>query len=223
MNTIALSKQPAAWPSVLIKVAMAVSGAGMAVWLTLHMLGNLLWVLGPELMNDYGHKLHESGVLWPVRAVVFAGLVVHVLGAVLTTQRAQQARPIAYRKAKPTKRWATFASRSMRWTGFVLLAFLGYHVASAYGAGHPGFLPGEFHHNLSGLLTSPLHALLLTAATIFVTIHLAHGLTSAWITLGAPSPRGQALIRKGFKLWTTAMTIGFSAPLVTAWTLQLLG
>ncbi|MET0386806.1 MAG: hypothetical protein ABW321_12645 [Polyangiales bacterium] len=222
MNTIAISKQGQAWPSILVKAAMAVSGLGMALWLTLHMLGNLLWLAGPEIMNTYGEKLHGSGVLWPVRLLIVAGLLVHVVGAVLTTRRAQLARPIEYKRKKPVRELAALASRSMRSTGVFLLAFLGYHVASAYGAGHPGFIAGEFHHNLTGLLSSPLHALLLMAATTLITLHLGHGLASSWITLGGESRRRQRLARKLCARWTVFVTVGFVLPTVTYWSGRLL-
>ena len=49
-------------PSISVKAAMAVSGLLMAVWLTLHMLANLLVFAGPGLINGYALSLRASGL-----------------------------------------------------------------------------------------------------------------------------------------------------------------
>ena len=51
----------------LLKAAMAATGFLMAGWLTLHMAGNLLIFGAAELTNRYAAKLHETGMLWPMR------------------------------------------------------------------------------------------------------------------------------------------------------------
>lgn len=217
MSTLALAKRPFGLPSILIKVAMAISGLGMALWLTLHMLGNMLWLAGAEIYNAYGEKLRESGVLWPVRTLLIVGFIVHVLGAVLTTSRAHRARPVAYRVHGPIKRAGAVASRSMRWTGLVLLGFVVYHVAIVYGAGHPNFAATDPRHNLMVLLQHPLHALALIAASGLIALHLAHGLASSWITLGIVSRAREALVRRVFLTWTAVITAGFAAPAIACW------
>lgn len=217
MSTIALSKQPLGLPSILVKVAMAISGLGMALWLTLHMFGNLLWFAGPDLYNAYGHKLRETGVLWPVRTLLVTGFIVHVVGAVLTTQRALDARPVGYRVRGPLKHARALASRSMRWTGLLLVGFVVYHVAIVYGAGHPAFVASDPHHNLSVLLQHPVHSLALVLAAGLIALHLAHGLASSWITLGAASRAREALVRRVCSGWAALVTTGFALPAIACW------
>jgi succinate dehydrogenase / fumarate reductase, cytochrome b subunit len=219
MNTATISKASTTLPSVIVKAAMAVSGVGMAVWLTLHMAGNLLWVLGPTVMDSYGAALHGSGVLWPVRLLLIAGIAVHVAGAVMTTQRAHAARTVPYRKLSPSA--SSLASRSMRWTGVVLIGFLGYHVASVYGVGHE-HVSGAFHHNLSALLLQPWDAALLGVAAGLVSMHLAHGLGSAFISVGAITPKHAPLLRRSLRVWGYVMTAGFLVPPLATWVLYAL-
>ena len=214
MSTIAASKLATKVPSVMIKAAMALSGVGLALWLTLHMAGNMLWLLGPSMMDSYGSMLHGSGVLWPVRLLLVAGLVVHIAGAVLTTQRAHAARPVSYRKLRSNA--SSLASRSMRWTGVVLVSFLLYHVASVYGVGHE-HVPGGFHHNLSALLMQPWDALLLGVAAGLVAMHLSHGLASAFVSLGMISAKHEQLLRKSTRIWAYLVTAGFLLPPLVAW------
>jgi succinate dehydrogenase / fumarate reductase cytochrome b subunit len=216
MNTVVLSKSAWAWPSIMVKAAMAVSGLGLALWVTLHMVGNMLWFAGPAIYNGYAQKLRETGVLWPVRTLLLTGLAVHVLGAVFTTQRARRARPVSYKQHRPLTRWAALASHSMRWTGVLLVGFLGCHVATVYGVGHPAFVPTDPHRNLTQLLQHPLHALPLWAAAIIIALHLSHGLGSAWITLGVKAERRERLVRRVLGGWTLAVAIGFGLPLVAS-------
>ena len=217
MNTVSVSKAPFGMSSVLVKVAMAVSGLGMAVWLTLHMIGNSLWLGGPALMNGYGHKLHESGVLWPVRLLLVVGFGVHVVCAILTSQRARRARTTAYQRQKRVKTWPAIAARSIQWTGVALFGFVIYHVLTVYDVAHPAFVAGNFHHNLGALLARPAHALLLVGATALVALHLGHGLASASITLGGVQPGREALMRRAFRAWSVLLTVGFALPVLGHW------
>jgi succinate dehydrogenase / fumarate reductase cytochrome b subunit len=214
MNAITASKSAAKVPSVMIKAAMALSGVGLALWLTLHMAGNMLWLLGPSVMDSYGSMLHGSGVLWPVRLLLAAGLVVHTAGAVVTTQRAHAARPVSYRKLRSAA--SSLASRSMRWTGLVIVSFLLYHVLSVYGVGHE-HVPGAFHHNLSALLMQPWDALLLGVAAGLVALHLGHGLASAFVSLGMISAKHELLLRNATRIWAYLVSAGFLWPLLSAW------
>lgn len=214
MSTVAAFRTAAKQPSVIIKAGMALSGVGLALWLTLHMAGNMLWLLGPSVMDAYGGMLHGSGVLWPVRLLLVAGLVVHIAGATLTTRRAHAARPIGYHKLQPSA--SSVASRSMRWTGVVILGFLIYHVASVYGVGHE-HVSGAFHHNLSALLLQPWDALLLGGAAGLVAMHLSHGLASAFVSLGMISPKHEALLRKSMRVWGYVVTAGFLLPPAIFW------
>jgi succinate dehydrogenase / fumarate reductase cytochrome b subunit len=214
MITVTVSGSISKLPSVIIKAAMALTGVGLALWLTLHMAGNLLWLLGPSIMDSYGGALHASGVLWPVRLLLVAGLAVHITGAWLTTQRAYAARPVGYRRLQASA--SSWASRSMRWTGVVLFGFLGYHVASVYGVGHE-HVHGAFHHNLSALLLQPWDALLLSVVAGLVAMHLAHGLGSAFVSLGAISPKHEHWLRRSLRIWGYVVTAGFLLPPTVAW------
>jgi succinate dehydrogenase / fumarate reductase cytochrome b subunit len=198
-------------PSVLLKAAMAATGFLMAGWLTLHMAGNLLIFGGAELTNSYAAKLRETGMLWPMRAVLLSALAIHVLCASATSVRAWAARPVRYRT--PLRAAAsTLASRSMRAGGALLLVYLGYHVATLYGVGHPSYVPGDVHHNLVALLRNPWHASGYVIATGCLALHLAHGLGSALITLGWGPGRRERWVRRGLQSWAGLITLGFTAP-----------
>jgi succinate dehydrogenase / fumarate reductase cytochrome b subunit len=200
--------------SVLLKVAMAVTGFVMAVWLTLHMLGNLSMFGGPELMNGYALKLRATGLLWPMRLGLVAALGVHVVCAVLTTRQGLAARPTRYTVAL-RHRATTWAARTMRWSGALLLLYLGYHVAQLYGVGHPSYVEGDVYHNLVRVLVQPLHAAIYLLATALFTLHLAHGLGSALISLGMFTRKRERVVQRGLNVWAWLVTAGFAVETLT--------
>jgi succinate dehydrogenase / fumarate reductase cytochrome b subunit len=183
----------------------------MAGWLTLHMLGNLLVFAGAEAMNGYGEKLRGTGLLWPLRLLIGSALIVHVFCAAATTQRGHAARTVGYRVA-PKPIGSTVASRTMRAGGLLVLLFLAYHVAAIYGVAHPSFVPDDVHHNLIALLRVRSHAIVYVGATALVALHLAHGLTSALITLGWSN--AERTLRRVMRAWVALITLGFAAPCI---------
>jgi succinate dehydrogenase / fumarate reductase, cytochrome b subunit len=195
---------------------MAVTGLGMAVWLTLHMLGNLTLFAGPQIMNGYALKLHDSGILWPLRTLLVVALGIHVLCAVLTTLQAHAARPRGYR-VRLRGHASGWAARTMRAGGALLLVYLLYHVTQIYGLGHPSFVDGDVHHNMLAIVRQPLHATLYLAATAVVALHLAHGLASSWITLGVFDRRRERLVQRALFGWAAIVTLGFAAPVLAAY------
>lgn len=209
MNTLTRTRTQVRPASVLLKVAMAVTGLAMAGWLTLHMLALMMVFAGPELMNGYGVALRGTGLLWPVRTVLVAALGVHVVCAVWTSQQAWSARPTRYGVALRS-RVTTLAARSMRASGALLLVYVLYHVAQIYGVGHPDYIAGDVHHNLLQILLRPLQAALYVAAAALVSLHLAHGLGSALISLGLVARKRARLVRRSLEAWAALVTLGFT-------------
>jgi succinate dehydrogenase / fumarate reductase cytochrome b subunit len=203
--------------SLTLKAVMAVTGLGMAVWLTLHMLGNLTVLGGPELMNGYALKLRASGLLWPLRVVLAAACVMHVVAAIGVSLRSRAARPVPYARAA-APRAANLASGSMRWGGALLLLYLAYHVPHMYGVAHAAYVPGDVYNNLVSAMRDPVHALANVGIASVVALHLAHGLASALRTLGwAAAGARERRVVIGLRVWAAVVTLGFAVPPRAVW------
>ena len=110
------------------KFLMALTGLVLAGFAFGHLLGNLQIFLPPDHINAYAHFLQGLGLaLWGVRAVLLLCVIVHLWAAVTLWLESRAAR--GHEKYAQNK-WlsATFASRHMRLTGLVVLAFLTYHI-----------------------------------------------------------------------------------------------
>ena len=110
------------------KYIMALSGAGMFLFVVGHLLGNLQFFLPPEAINRYGHFLKTTPeILWPARLGLLALVGLHIASAITLSGQNKAARPQGYAsKAKPLD--ATLASRTMLFSGLIILAFIVYHL-----------------------------------------------------------------------------------------------
>ena len=109
------------------KVLMALSGIILFAYVIAHMLGNMQFYLGSEVINRYAHFLHSNeGMLWTARIVLLAAVLVHAIAGIQLWVGKREARPIPYRSKENIQ--ATAASRTMIWTGVIIAAFVVYHV-----------------------------------------------------------------------------------------------
>jgi succinate dehydrogenase / fumarate reductase cytochrome b subunit len=110
------------------KYIMALTGLALLGFVTGHLIGNLHVFSPPDEINGYAHFLQGLGpVLWLVRLSLLAIVALHVWAMTQLTLENAQARPVNY-DFKHTIQ-ATLASRAMRMTGFVVGAFVLYHLA----------------------------------------------------------------------------------------------
>ncbi len=109
------------------KVVMAITGAILFLFVIFHMLGNLQVFEGPAQMNYYGAALRRfPEVLWAVRAILLVAVILHIWASVDLAVRKKKARPVGY--AKKDNVASTYSSRTMYWSGPILLAFIIYHL-----------------------------------------------------------------------------------------------
>src|SRR5438045_8271184 len=84
------------------KAIMGITGLIGIGFVILHSLGNLLIFRGPDAINSYSHFLKNTGeLLWVLRIVLIAAVILHVIAAVQLTRQSRAARPVAYVKSGP--------------------------------------------------------------------------------------------------------------------------
>ena len=189
------------------KVVMAVTGVILVGFVIAHLLGNLQVYLGPEAMNGYAvwlrQVLHGTG-LWIARAVLLVAVLLHIWSATSLTLSSRRARPVGYREQK--WRESTYASRTMRWGGVIILLFVIYHILHmTTGTVHQSFIEGDVYHNfVSGFRVVPV-SLFYIFAMLALGLHLKHGVWSMFQTLGVSHPR---YIRAAHALaWIVAIVV----------------
>src|SRR3954453_13926732 len=123
--------------SIGLKLVMALTGVILSGFVLAHMAGNLQAFQGAEALDAYGALLHkEPAILWTARLALLGAVGLHIWAYLLLTRKNQKARGRAVRAAK--RRESTFASRSMRLTGPLLMAFIVFHILHlTTGSVHP--------------------------------------------------------------------------------------
>jgi len=186
------------------KAVMAATGIVLFGFVLLHMVGNLKLYLGPEALNGYAAFLRTMGepalpagaVLWTARLVLLGSVGLHLWAAWQVTLLSRAARPAAY--VAGTRIHTTYASRTMRWGGVIILLFVVYHLLHfTWGTVHPSFVPGDVYHNVVTGFQVWWVALFYVVAQVALGFHLDHGLWSLFQSLGWSHPRFN-LWRNGF-------------------------
>jgi len=187
------------------KYVMAITGIIGIGFVISHMIGNLKVYLGViEHENGraydidiYGEYLRDMLVpilprtyfLWGLRLLLIGALILHVHAAYSLTVLNRRARPVKYQSARDYQ-VATFASRTMRWTGIIVVLFLIWHLADfTWGWVNPDFTRGMVYRNMAASLSRVPVAILYIVANIALGIHLFHGVWSLFQSMGWNNPR----------------------------------
>ena len=201
------------------KYVMAISGIAMMGFVLFHMLGNLKMYLGAESLDHYAEFLQvllypilpKNAMLWILRGGLLSMLLLHLHAAWSLTMLNRHARPVKYQGARDYQ-VAKFASRTMRWTGIIVLAYLVWHLldftfgtVNAVGT-ESTFVRGEVYNNVVRSLDRPVVAAFYVIANILLGIHLFHGAWSIFQSLGWNNPR--------FNNWRRGFATGFATIIV---------
>jgi len=180
------------------KILMASTGVILLLFVIGHMVGNLKIYMGREAFNHYAEGLRSFGapffgqgqLLWLIRLVLLACVLVHILAALQLWLRSRAARPVGYEKYQVNELVFSYASRSMLWGGLALGFFVVFHLLHlTTGTAHPEFVPGDAYHNfVRGFQDWPV-SLAYIAAMIPLGLHLYHGFWSMLQTLGFNSDK----------------------------------
>jgi succinate dehydrogenase / fumarate reductase cytochrome b subunit len=200
------------------KILMAVTGILLVLFLFAHMAGNLKIFFGGETFDHYAHWLRsigtpllpESWYLWIQRTALTAAVIGHIVAAVVLAVRARKARPVRY--AHRPKVQGSYAARTMRWGGVIVLLFIVFHIldlttGTLNPVGDPehpyanvvaDFAPGRWYVTL-----------FYTLAIVAVGFHLRHGIFSAVRTLGQQTARGERIARLSALVLSLILVVGY--------------
>jgi succinate dehydrogenase / fumarate reductase cytochrome b subunit len=212
--------QKAVRSSVAMKALMAVTGIFLILFLLVHMWGNLKAFIGAEAYDHYAEWL-KSDILYPLvpqgwfiwifRVFMVACIVLHMFSAYVLSRRSQKGRG-HYQRSE--RRAQTFAARTMRWGGVILLMLLLFHLGQ--------FTVKVFLTGFNSTAT-PYEAIVLTFQQWYmvvlyalfvgtVCLHVRHGVWSALTTLGAnTSPKSRRVLNIVAVFVAGLLFVGFMA------------
>ena len=187
---------------------MAVSGCILFLFVLGHLIGNLQIYEGPDQLNRYAVLLRmEPALLWAVRIVLLAMVLLHIWTSVQLAARNIAARPVGYQKKQATG--SSYASRTMYWSGPIILAFVIYHLLDfTFGKVNPHYEPGNVYGNVVASFQVIPVAVFYIIAMLLLCLHLYHGLWSMFQSLGIAHPRYTPMLRRGAAVMATLIAVG---------------
>jgi succinate dehydrogenase / fumarate reductase cytochrome b subunit len=201
--------------SVFKKVVMAVSGIVMLLYLVAHVVGNLKVFAGRESFNSYSEWIRTVGepavpsytVLTVVRIVLIVAVVAHFWAAVSLWRQAKRARPDRYVTKKAVAQ--SYASRTMRWGGVIVLLFIVWHILDlTTGTVNPDGDASPYDR-LVASFSNPFSTAFYVLALILLGMHLRHGIWSATQTLGQSNKRRERTVNAFAIAFSTVLIAGF--------------
>ncbi|MDG4798684.1 succinate dehydrogenase cytochrome b subunit [Micromonospora sp. WMMD1082] len=201
-----------------LKAVMAVTGILLVLFLIAHMLGNLKIFTGAMAFNHYAEWLREfgapllpsAGFLWIQRIGLLAAVLLHIWAATVLALRARAARPVRYAHRKKVR--GSYAARTMRWGGVIILLFVIYHILDlTTGTLNPVGDPSRPYANVVADFAPARWyvTLFYTVAVVALGFHLRHGVFSALRSLGQQTPRGERRARVVALTFAVALCVGY--------------
>jgi succinate dehydrogenase / fumarate reductase cytochrome b subunit len=190
------------------KAVMAVSGCILFLFVLGHLAGNLQIYEGPEKLNDYSRLLHSMpGLLWGARITLLVMVVLHIWSSIHLAIRNNAARPTGYIKKKAAG--STYASRTMYWSGPIILAFVIYHLLDfTFGTVNPNFQEGNVYSNVVASFQLPLVSAFYILAMLLLCMHLYHGLWSMFQSLGVHPPHYTLTLKRSAAVVAILIAVG---------------
>jgi succinate dehydrogenase / fumarate reductase cytochrome b subunit len=213
------------------KYVVAVTGVIMAVWVLLHMLGNLKAIEGngsashgQAAIDVYARFLRTAGgpvlphdmLLWIVRGILIASVVLHITAITQLWIRNRRSKP---RQLRAQKVRSTWSARTMYLTGPLILAFVIFHILHFTTLTvHPSAMhAGRVYSNLYGAFHLWWLVVIYVVAVSLLGFHINHGLWSGAQTAGVDNPDRNWFWRRLASVFTVVTVAGFiTIPLVFA-------
>ena len=205
------------------KYAMAITGIMLLGFVVAHMVGNLHvfegFHDGAFRIDEYGEGLRDLGeplfprtlILWILRLGLAGAFAIHIHAAWALTRSNHAARDTKYQSPRSYLA-ANYASRTMRWSGIIVLLFLAWHLADltiGVEAVNPDFERGMVYDNLLASLSRWPVWVLYVVAQLALAFHIWHGAWSMFQSLGVNNPRFNRFRRTFANVLATVVVAGF--------------
>ncbi|MDO4411762.1 succinate dehydrogenase cytochrome b subunit [Cutibacterium sp.] len=207
-DAVTIRARSAPRPSnVTLKLVMAITGTIFALFVFVHMVGNLKAFMGPDDYNAYAEFLRTvlyplfpiGGVLWCFRIVLLVCLVLHVWAGLTIWVRGRRARGKFSRHHMKALGWG---ARTMVLSGIVILAFVVVHIldltlgkgvasSSFRGPVNEGTPDIQItaYQNLIASLSRPGMAIFYTVVMVIIGLHICQGVRNTINDFGGTGRR----------------------------------
>ena len=191
------------------KVAMALSGLFLVLFLTQHFSINLLSIFSESSFNEVSHFMGNNPIVqFILQPILILGVLFHFsMGFILELQNSGS-RSVKYASYKGSAN-ASWMSRNMIYSGIVILSFLGLHfydfwvpeINYKYIEVLP-LNPDRYFEELVHKFESPVRVGIYVLSFVFLALHLLHGFASSFQSVGVNNKYSKTI-----KYFTVAFSV----------------
>lgn len=201
--------------SIARKVAMALSGLFLVVFLAQHFTINFTSVIDPDTFNSISHFFGTNFVIQAIlQPILVFGILFHFIMGIYLELKNRKARTVKYASYKGSAN-ASWASRNMIITGLVILAFLGVHfydffipeLIHKYVETHPED-PTRYYGETVHKFEDHIRVILYVISFVLLSLHLWHGFASSFQSVGFNNKYSKGLTRFA-KIFAIVIPAGF--------------
>lgn len=202
------------------KLLMSLTGLFLISFLTIHMIGNLAIFNADDglAFNAYANFMSTNPLIGTISYLLYAGIVLHVIVALLLYIANYSARPVKY-KVQKSKDNSSWESRSMTLLGVLILAFLFIHLKDfwwqyKHDGGYQFVEDANGNRDIYALVVqqfkTPFALVTYLTGLVALFFHLKHGFQSAFQTLGLEHRKYTPLIKTVGLIYSIVVPIGFA-------------
>lgn len=190
------------------KAIMAITGLILFAFILGHLAGNLQVFEGAAKFDNYAVFLRSlPAALWSARIVLLISVTLHIVTTVQLALLGKSARAVSY--VKKDNAAASYASRTMYWSGPIVGAFIVYHLAQFTFLITGPVQEGRPYDNVVSSFQQWPISLFYVIAMILLGMHLSHGIWSMFQSLGITSPTRTPYIKRAAMFIALVITLGF--------------
>ena len=186
--------------SIIRKVSMALSGLFLVVFLTQHFTINLTSVFSENIFNKISHFMGNNFVIqFILQPILIFGVVFHFIMGFILEYINRKSRDTSYVSFKGSSN-SNWMSRNMIYSGIVILSFLGLHFYDFWipeiNYKYVEVLPlnqERYYQELVHKFESPIRTTIYSVSFVFLALHLYHGFSSSFQSVGFNNKYSSAL------------------------------
>tara|TARA_B100000073_G_scaffold323886_1_gene306323 strand:+ start:87 stop:743 length:657 start_codon:yes stop_codon:yes gene_type:complete len=186
--------------SIIRKVSMALSGLFLVVFLTQHFTINLTSVFSENIFNKISHFMGNNFVIqFILQPILIFGVVFHFIMGFILEYINRKSRDTSYVSFKGSSN-SNWMSRNMIYSGIVILSFLGLHFYDFWipeiNYKYVEVLPldqDRYYQELVHKFESPIRTTIYSVSFVFLALHLYHGFSSSFQSVGFNNKYSSAL------------------------------
>lgn len=177
------------------KLTMSLTGIFLILFLTVHLIGNLQLLAGDggEAFNIYSEFMGGNPLIQTISIGNFFFILLHTVQGILIAVTNKKAKGTKYAVAPKDK--TSWSSKNMALLGTLILAFILMHLGHFYfqyktgAAGlemvtYDGVTMIDSYQRVVTVLTNPIWMAAYLVGLLVLALHLSHGFSSAFQTLG---------------------------------------